>query len=411
MSTEHLQVRGLTISVDEINVRSSNGTIHHYLRARLPMGIDPFTHRSRPAKPITAKTKEELRRKILQTMDIRMRLNGVGESEVTVEEWCNYYLEHYLEGAPSTQKTIRLTCKNHIIPYLGSVYLQELTEMQVEDFRDHLLKERGYSPGTVSNTLYILNMILDRAVHSRTIPLNPAAMVRKPKKRYKKKVILDKEQMAAFLEELPHDRYGNLFGLLATTGFRVGEGMGLADSRVDFARRKITVNQHVVSVEEDHRTRTVLASSTKTGIDRSITVPRQAMEYVEAELKERKLRATEARGAWNNPHDLVFASSRGDILRYPTIEKHLKSVGARIGRPDLTPHVLRHTAATILYLRSHNIIWVRDMLGHQNLATTERYIHVSTEDLMTIPQNHSRAMERLGSSRVPVDLDFESLAF
>lgn len=411
MSAERMRVRGVTISVDHVNVGPSGGPKYPYLRARIPLGVDPFTHKARPAKVKTARTMEELQAKVLEVLDVRARLGGIEESKVTVAEWCEYYLDHYLRGSLSTQERMTSDCRKHIIPYLGELYLQELTESQVEDFRDHLTREEGLAPATVGNLISSLSMILDRAVHMRAIPFNPASMVRKPRRDYKRREALSKEQTAAFLEEIKSDRYGNLLGLLVTTGFRVGEGEGLAVSRVDMAHRRITVDQHVITAKVGNRYRTILVPSTKTGVNRTIDVPRQALEYVQTELEARRVRERSAGSAWSNPHDLVFVGNGGGILTYKTVNTHIKRIGARIGRPDLTPHILRHTAATMLYLRSHNIIWVRDMLGHLDLATTERYVHVSTSDLQTIPVHHAREMERIHRAEIPVDLDFEGLEF
>lgn len=411
MNCQHITVRGFAISVDTINVRSTNGTEHSYLRARLPLGKDPLTHRSKPAKVITAKTEEELQEKILRCLDVRTMLNGYAESKITVQNWCEYYLGHYLQGALNTQRSIELICKNHIIPSLGNIYLQELTEVQVEDFRDYLLREKHLAPSTVGAIISTLNMIMDRAVHNRAVLVNPVSMVRKPRKQYKQKVILSKEQAAAFMEEIKHDRYGNLMGLLLTTGFRVGEGLGLAYDRVDSANHSITVNQHVITVGIHNKTQTILEASTKTGVNRTITVPRQAIDYIQAEKDEQKTRSVSLGTAWSNPYNLIFTNNYGTVLQYKTIERHIKRIGERIERPDLTPHVLRHTAATILYLRSHNIIWVRDMLGHQNLVSTEHYIHVTTEDLQTIPYYHSQEMAKVKDATIPFDLDYASLQF
>lgn len=384
MSVRHIEVRGLSIPVGSCDVRSSNGTVHHYLRARIPQGRDPVTHKARPAKQITAKTEPELRQKILANIDVRVQLGGIPQSRVTVEEWVGLYLERYLRGAPSTQSKARHICRGYIVPRLGQVCLQELTELQVEDFRDYLLEERGLGPNTVRDIISLLNVILDRAVHSRVIPFNPATMVKKPRRVRPKRVVLTGDQIRAFLREAEQDRYGNMLGLMLVTGLRIGEALGLEASRVDFDGARITVDHHVMMMETDSGWAPQLLPSTKSGVNRTISVPKQALAYVRAELETRDARALAAGEEWHNEHDLVFANDRGGIIHRETVMHHLKAIGARIGRPDITPHLLRHTAATVLYQQSHNVVLVRDMLGHQSVATTERYIHTTEEDLRVV---------------------------
>ena len=56
---------------------------------------------------------------------------------------------------------------------------------------------------------------------------------------------------------------------------------------------------------------------------------------------------------------------------------------SEIGRPDITPHSLRHTAATTLLYNTKDILLVKEVLGHKSLNTTGHYPTVSLQERQT----------------------------
>jgi site-specific recombinase XerD len=79
-----------------------------------------------------------------------------------------------------------------------------------------------------------------------------------------------------------------------------------------------------------------------------------------------------------------FVNSRGATLRPQSIRSKLQQCCAEIGLARrITPHMLRHTAATLLIETGVDIRFVQRLLGHSSIATTEIYTHVSNEALRT----------------------------
>ena len=78
----------------------------------------------------------------------------------------------------------------------------------------------------------------------------------------------------------------------------------------------------------------------------------------------------------------LLTNSRGAQLQPQTVRCHLKRLTSflRIKAP-VTPHMLRHTAATLYIERGVDIRFVQRMLGHSSIATTEIYTHVSDQAL------------------------------
>ena len=85
--------------------------------------------------------------------------------------------------------------------------------------------------------------------------------------------------------------------------------------------------------------------------------------------------------------------SRGKIgkqLDQRQIRAKLKRIGKKIGRPDLHPHLLRHTFGTRMYNFTRDLVRTQEILGHQSPNTTRIYTHISGADVQdTLQQFHA----------------------
>jgi integrase/recombinase XerD len=80
----------------------------------------------------------------------------------------------------------------------------------------------------------------------------------------------------------------------------------------------------------------------------------------------------------------LFLNRRGLPLKPQSVRSELRRYSVRTGAARrITPHMLRHTAATLLIERGVDIRFVQRLLGHSSIATTEIYTHVSDEALRT----------------------------
>lgn len=96
------------------------------------------------------------------------------------------------------------------------------------------------------------------------------------------------------------------------------------------------------------------------------------------EMKERRKLRLEELG----PFGAIFLNSLGDPMRPQTLRRRLHKFVQCIGfETTVTPHVLRHSAATLLIEQGADIRFVQKLLGHASISTTEIYTHVSNEAL------------------------------
>jgi integrase/recombinase XerD len=80
--------------------------------------------------------------------------------------------------------------------------------------------------------------------------------------------------------------------------------------------------------------------------------------------------------------DYVFLSSRGKPLSRVMVFYIIKQAAADAGiKCEVSPHTLRHSFATHLLAGGASISQVQDMLGHENITTTEIYTHLDISDI------------------------------
>ncbi|MER6811583.1 tyrosine recombinase XerC [Spirillospora sp. NPDC000708] len=212
-------------------------------------------------------------------------------------------------------------------------------------------------------------------LHRRGLLENdPGLLLGTPKKRRDLPGVLTQDDAARLLDTMDAEGPMGLRDLavlevLYGTGVRVSELCGLDIDDLDTGRRTIRV------LGKGNRERTV-------------PVGEPAVRAVEDWLRAgRPAVATEDSGP------ALFLGARGGRL-HPTSARRI--VHSRISdagtMPDLSPHGLRHTAATHLLEGGADLRSVQEILGHASLQTTQLYTHVSAERLKQVHrQAHPRA--------------------
>ena len=165
-----------------------------------------------------------------------------------------------------------------------------------------------------------------------------------------------------------HLRDRAMLELLYATGMRVGELTGLNLSDIDLARglARVTGKGNKQRVVPFGREATLALN--------------EWLEFGRSELANGKA------------EDAVFVGSRGGRIDQRQVRRVVERVGQRAGVSDISPHTLRHTAATHMLEGGADLRVVQEMLGHSSLQTTQIYTHVSAQRLKNVyDQAHPRA--------------------
>lgn len=242
------------------------------------------------------------------------------------------------------------------------------------------LAERRYARRTIARKASALRSMLTWAVARGILEASPAADVHAPKLDHPLPKVM-KAADAAHLCELPPDddpvgiRDRAILELLYGSGLRVAELCGLDLDDVDLA----------------HATMQVTGKGRKQR-RLPLSAPAQAaLEKYVGEARPQLSSVAPSKGIRPAGHP-IFLNTRGGRLGPRSVRAMITRYGVSEGGPRVSPHTLRHSFATHLLDGGADLRAVQELLGHESLATTQIYTHVSTERLRAVyEQSHPRA--------------------
>ena len=239
------------------------------------------------------------------------------------------------------------------------------------------LSQRGYARRTIARKASTVRSMLRWAVLHDLLEANPADDLLTPKLDRPLPRVL-KAADAARLCVLPPDddpvgaRDRAILELLYGSGLRVGELCGLDLEDLDLRQRAVRVTG-------------------KGDKERRVPIGEPAHRALRLYLSQARSSFLESRELVSESH-VLFLNSRGRRLSPRSVRALLAKYLAGEGRAPVNPHALRHSFATHLLDGGADLRAVQELLGHESLATTQIYTHVSTDRLRAVyEQSHPRA--------------------
>lgn len=298
------------------------------------------------------------------------------------------------ELADSTYESYARNIRVHIVPALGGIKLQQLDGLMISRFYGQLLasgrkigkQSAGLKPRTVRYIATILHAALDDAVKSRRIPHNPAAQAKPPSASAAKAPEMRAwtgPQLRRFLQlvEENGDRYYYPWLVLATTGARRGEILGLRWSDVDLDAGQASIRQTVISLPKTSGKGREGRIVPRTKTDRARVIELDATTV--AALRAWKAQHARDRlllGSGYQNNDLIFCQPDGRPLQP---EAFSTAFDRRLAQekfselPRIRLHDLRHTWATLALVAGIDVSIVSKRLGHSSpIVTWQTYQHV-----------------------------------
>lgn len=277
---------------------------------------------------------------------------------------------------PSSQNTMETAWRIHVEPYWGTRRVASIRSSEVEDWIS-ILGRDGKSAQTVRRAVIVLSSILAIAERDRILLRNPARGVQLPAKTKKPHRYLTHKQVELLVDGSDEP---DITITLAYTGLRWGEMAALKVHHLDLLRRRIAVEDNSVLVRGEYVTGTP-----KSGRRREVPIAPFLVPHL-ARLCEGKARESYVFGDGDHQARYPHAASGWFVRAVRVAQRQDKSF------PTLTPHALRHTAASLAISSGANVKAVQRMLGHASAAMTlDVYADLFDDDLDSIAQRMSEA--------------------
>lgn len=234
------------------------------------------------------------------------------------------------------------------------------------------LAEKGEAPSTLRRKLQSLRAFYAYGIKTGKFTGNPAADITLPKKKRRLPNFIKDQEVEEVLDSndgtFESERRHIAVELLYTLGLRRAELLALTDSDIHSDTIRVT------------------GKRAKTRI---LPLPEKLAQEIARWQKIRDDRYPELpspRHIISGPHGQVAAS---------TLHKIVSEALCATSTGRKSPHTLRHTFATTMINNGADLDAVREMLGHESLATTQIYTHLSVNELMAgYAKAHPRSSSR-----------------
>jgi integrase len=347
--------------------------------AQIDLGVSPDGKRMRRTRiASTRREAEKLLRTLLNDRDLG--LAKTNENPTLKEIWAEWYEIGSHSVKPSTRDQYIWRLEKWVSKRLAATKVRDITpQMLMAEIRR--LSDAGYSSSTVQGVRRVLSKMLNHAVVTGRILVNPMTAVRAPRSTPSKKpssVNLSVEQAKRLQAvALKHaDVTASTVILLGLRfGLRHGEILGLRLSDIDLKTGFLTVNQ---AVNQSYRragegawvSATVIGTPKTRASHRWLQIGQHDIDIIERAIEHRDVLREQAGIEWVE-HDLLLPSAVGTPINQSNSLKRAKKIFADAGVPPITIHRLRHSFATLALEHNSNVEEVQQALGHTSIRTTK----------------------------------------
>ena len=272
------------------------------------------------------------------------------------------HLKHERHVAPNTIKTYRMFLLE-FVKYLRTKQL-ELGNIDHRDIRGYMamLGHKGNGNHSITTKIACIRSLLRYCVKKGYIEYNPADVLTAPKFNCPLPSFLTEPEAEEFLvAPILALRDMAILDILFSTAVRVSELTGISLGDIDFKQRVIKV----------------LGKGSK---ERLVPYGQKTERTLACYLQVRRHLLKQYPG-----EKALFLNYKGERISNRQVQKLFTKYNlvSDIDKPKpITPHSLRHSCASVLLNRGADLRSIQTLLGHESLATTERYTHISPKELI-----------------------------
>ena len=234
-----------------------------------------------------------------------------------------------------------------------------------------------------------IHVVLAQAEKEMLVPYNAADKATPPQKEKSEVGTFQTSELMAIRDAAAKEpiKWQMIIHLLMITGCRRGEIVGLKWDRVNWKENSIRIDTTLLYTPE----RGVYESTTKTGTERTIKLPKETMDLFRR-YRVWQLETRLANGdRWKNT-PYVFTGECGGCMAPDTLSGYLTRFEKKYNLPHIHAHKFRHSMASVLYFSGADPVSISKRLGHAQVSTTQNiYSHL-------IEQADTQSAERIADA-------------
>ena len=326
-------------------------------------------------KSVTAKTQSECEKKLQVIKEQCGHTTKRIKADMLFGEWMSFWYQNF--SKPKIRTTTQATYENriysHIIPEIGKIPLNKLSQNDLQQFYARLKKGgrkqfveqngKGLSDRMVRACHTTCRSALEKAVAEGLVHTNPAIGCKLPPKKSKEMQVLTQVEILRFLTQAKAEGYYEMFLLELTTGLRRGEILGLKWRDLNLQTGELRITRQVVKARNSIE---ISTPKTKSSV-RTILLPPDMVALL-AELKK------QTKGEWMFPSPVKEGEPRNPTAVYHRLQLILERSHCK----KIRFHDLRHTFATMALENGMDIKTLSATIGHISAETTLNiYSHIT----------------------------------
>lgn len=220
----------------------------------------------------------------------------------------------------------------------------EVEPLMINDFLAFITSQKEYRPATLHRIISTLSSFYHYCSIQKVVPRNPLEAVERPRVKDRDVIYMKHDQVLELIRSIEDPRDQLVFRTIYATGVRVSELCTINIEDIDFEEYMIRIRG-------------------KGGKIRIVFIDEETLLEIGQFIGEKK----------TGP---LFVGQQGHHLTPRQVQRIFKDYAP----PGITPHKLRHSHASELYRRSHNLRVVQENLGHSSIRTTEIYLHTDLDE-------------------------------
>jgi integrase/recombinase XerC len=314
---------------------------------------------------------------------------AASKSRTIVERATDDFLRHLRERNSSAHTIKAYTGDLDVFAaYIGSRDWKAIDHIAIRGFLSHLY-DKGLSKTSVARALAAVRSLYCWLAQEGVVEQNPAKLVSTPKLPKKLPRVPTIEEMNSMLDgKMPEvasfpERDRLMFELLYGCGIRNSELVGINLDDISMSNEAILIRG------KGKKERYVpFGGSALAALSVYLPWRQQLLATLNNTLKNTLKKTIPARGM-----PALLVNQRGGRLTTRSVGRIIKRIAVAKGlSPDVHPHTLRHAFGTHMLEEGADLRAIQELLGHERLATTQRYTQLSVKHVMNVyDQTHPRA--------------------